>query len=192
MGRLRPAAPGRNVPAWVLREMADILIVDHDEDLPDLLAELLGELGHRVSVARNGREGLGALASGLPDAIILDIEMPLLDGPSMAHEMFLADAGKERIPIVLISGYVDLPAIAARIATPYFAPKPCSLDTLVGLLDRALAERVAPSPVARTGPRARPSRPRGTVAGRPPLGRGKNGRAGAFERARGRNDEREE
>jgi CheY-like chemotaxis protein len=129
----------------VVPTMADILIVDDDEDLADTLAELLVGLGHDVHVARNGREGLSALDEReLPDVILLDIEMPELDGPGMAYQMLVQDAGKERIPIVLISGYVSLRAIAERVGTPYFAPKPCSLDTLLGLLERALRERTPP------------------------------------------------
>ena len=126
--------------------MADILIVDDDADLGDLLGEVLGELGHDVRVARNGREGLSALDEVLPDLIVLDIEMPVLDGPGMAHEMLVRDAGLEKIPILLISGYVDLSDVAARVGTRYFAPKPCRLDTLLGLLDRALSERAPPTP----------------------------------------------
>ena len=129
--------------------MADILIVDDDEDLGDTLAQLLAGLGHDVRVARDGHEGLSALVErALPDAAILDIEMPVLDGPGMANEMFVQNAGKERIPIVLISGYVDLRAIAERVGTPYFAPQPCTLDTLLDGLERALRERTPPAPHA--------------------------------------------
>jgi DNA-binding NtrC family response regulator len=126
--------------------MAQILIVDDDEDLAEVLTVVLEELGHDVRVARNGREGLSALDDALPDAIMLDIEMPVLDGPGMAYEILIQDAGKEMIPIVMISGHPDLNSIAARVGTPYCAPKPCPLDMLIGLLDRALAERLPPVP----------------------------------------------
>ena len=126
--------------------MADILIVDDDEDLSDTLAELLLDLGHDVRVAHDGCEGLSLLDQRtLPALVILDVEMPVLDGPGMAVEMLLQDVGKETIPIVLISGFVDLRSVAEKIGTPYFAPKPCSLDTLLDLVDRALSERAAPA-----------------------------------------------
>lgn len=129
--------------------MADILIVDDDDDLGDTLALVLAGLGHDVRVARDGHEGLRALGDrAFPDVVILDIEMPVLDGPGMAIQMFIQNTGRERIPVILISGYVDLRVTAERVGTPYFAPKPCSLDTLLDLLSRALRERTPPSPRA--------------------------------------------
>ena len=126
--------------------MASVLIVDDDAELGDMLADILAELGHDVRVARNGTEGLTALEHGLPDVIVLDIEMPVLDGPGMAYQMLIQDAGAEKIPIVLVSGYFDLHGVAARVGTPYFAAKPARLERVLSLLDRALSERTPPSP----------------------------------------------
>lgn len=133
--------------------MADILLVDDDQDLAETLVDVLVGLGHRVRLAHDGCEGLSRLEDGpLPDVVILDIEMPVLDGPGMANQMFVRDCGKEDIPIILISGYLDLRATAERVGTPYFAPKPCSLDTLLDLLERALRERTPPAPTALVNP----------------------------------------
>ena len=126
--------------------MADVLMVDDDYDLAAILGDVLTDLGHTVRLAPNGMHGVAALQRGLPDVVLLDIEMPVLDGPGMAYQMFLLDSGMENIPIVLISGYVDLAIIARRVGTPYFAPKPCPLDRILRLLDRALAERIPPRP----------------------------------------------
>jgi CheY-like chemotaxis protein len=147
--------------------MANILIVDDDRDLAETLVDVLVELGHEVRVAHDGREGLRMLDERpLPDVIILDIEMPVLDGPGMANRMFVLDAGREKVPIILISGYVNLRATAAGVGTPYFAPKPCSLDVIVALLERALRERTPPAPALQ------PSAPR-EPGGREPSSRGR-------------------
>src|SRR3984893_9066476 len=72
-----------------------------------------------VQAARTGEEALEALrATPLPDAILLDIDMPVLGGPGMAHKMMLHDAGQERIPIILSSGRDDLATLAAKMGTP--------------------------------------------------------------------------
>jgi hypothetical protein len=65
----------------------------------------------------------------------------------MAHEMFLHDAGEEKIPILLVSGRDDLADIAQRMGTPYFLAKatPDYGRTLLTTLDRALRERKAPA-----------------------------------------------
>lgn len=126
--------------------MADILIVDDDADLAAALSELLEAEGHRTEVALDGAAGLAALSRHLPDLILLDIEMPVLDGPGMAYAAIAENAGREQIPIVLSSGYPDLDAIADALGTEYRAPKPCSLEFFSSLVRRALDERKAPRP----------------------------------------------
>ena len=59
---------------------AHILVVDDDPDIRELVRELLGRAGYRVTDARDGREGLRALYAGRPDLVILDVNMPELDG----------------------------------------------------------------------------------------------------------------
>jgi DNA-binding NtrC family response regulator len=127
--------------------MANLVVVDDDTDVADSLAEILRDEGHAVRVAHDGKHGLALFAEGLPDAVLLDVEMPVLDGPGMAIRMFLDDCGEEKIPVVLISGVKDLPAVAARVRTPYFLSKPFSVDDMLRLLGRALVERVPPQPV---------------------------------------------
>ena len=126
--------------------MSEVLIVDDDDDLVDLLVDALEAHGHHIRRAVNGAQGLKALAAHFPDAIVLDVEMPELDGPAMAFEMYMHDRGLEAIPIVLVSGVVGLPKIAARVGTPYYLSKPYSLEAVTKLTDRALAERVVPVP----------------------------------------------
>jgi CheY-like chemotaxis protein len=124
---------------------SSLLIVDDDSDLAEVLSQALRESGYFVQTARSGEEGLRVLRSTqLPDAILLDVEMPVLGGPGMAREMKIHDAGEEKIPIVLWSGRTDLAAIAAQVGTPYWIAKPFALEKLLALLALALRERIAP------------------------------------------------
>lgn len=126
--------------------MAEILIVDDERDLAEMLADMLVEHGHLVRIASNGDEGLRALALRHPDVVLLDVEMPLLDGPGMAYQMLVRDCGLEAIPLVLLSGVVGLPAVAARIGTPYFLAKPFAPRDVISLCEQAIREKRAPSP----------------------------------------------
>ena len=126
--------------------MADLLIVDDDMDVAELLGEALAHRGHQIRIAHDGEEGLRELSIRMPDAVLLDVEMPVLDGPGMAYQMFVRDLGLEAIPVVLLSGIVDLELVAARVGTPYFLGKPYSLGAIVSLCERALAERTPPTP----------------------------------------------
>ncbi len=99
-----------------------------------------------VFSAHTGEEGLQVLrATKHPDVILLDVDMPVLGGPEMAHQMMLHEAGEERIPIILFSANADLAAVAARMGTPYWLSKPCDTDAMVGLIARAIRERRAPT-----------------------------------------------
>jgi CheY-like chemotaxis protein len=128
--------------------MANVLIVDDNPDSVEATTELLESAGHRIQTGKNGEEGLKSLGAGpLPDCVVLDVDMPVLSGPEMAHRMLLHDAGEERIPILLVSGRSDLSEVAARMKTPYFLTKATSDygKTLLTVLDRALSERRAPA-----------------------------------------------
>ena len=125
--------------------MAHLLLVDDDNDIVEALGELLRAEGHEVHSASTGEQGLVVLrASPLPDALVLDVDMPVLGGPGMAHKMLLHDAGEENLPIILMSAREDLNQIARDMGTSYVVKKPTTIDTFLTVLDRALNERQAP------------------------------------------------
>ena len=126
--------------------MSDVVVVDDDADLAEAVADILELEGHAVRIAPDGRQGLRLLAERLPELIVLDIEMPVLSGPEMAKRCIIEDAGRERIPIILLSGAAALRHIAALVGTPYALAKPCELDSLLGVIRRALTEHLAPHP----------------------------------------------
>ena len=130
--------------------MADVLVIDDDIDSAEVLAEIMADAGHQVRIGYNGEDGLRLAAERVPELALLDVEMPVLDGPGMAYEMFLRDMGMELVPVVLLSGVPALDHVAAEVGTPYFLGKPYRYEQLVGLVARALAERVAPQPRRRS------------------------------------------
>ena len=131
--------------------MANLLLIDDDLDMTDTFAEVLRAEGHTVRVARNGKEGLDRLGEDKPDLILCDVEMPILDGPGMALQILVRDAGQELIPILLTSGVVNLRRIAEQVGTPYFLAKPFTVDRLMSKLIQALTERRPPQPKLTTG-----------------------------------------
>jgi FixJ family two-component response regulator len=48
--------------------------------------------------------------------------------------------------VILLSGVMDLPLVAAEVGTPYYLAKPYRIDALLALVERALVERRAPRP----------------------------------------------
>jgi CheY-like chemotaxis protein len=126
--------------------MADILVVEDDPSVSNILTMLLEMEGHTTRAAANGLEALLQLRDKHPDLTISDIEMPVLDGPSLCTRMMVEDQGMERIPILLISGFPELERLAHEVGTPYYSGKPFQIEALLQLVRRALKERIPPIP----------------------------------------------
>lgn len=102
------------------------------------MQEFLTDSGHTVRMAENGEEGLREMNARLPELILLDIEMPVLDGPGMAMKILIHDAGYEDIPIIVLSGVADIEQVAARIGTPFYLVKPFRVEVLSRKIEEAL------------------------------------------------------
>jgi CheY-like chemotaxis protein len=124
--------------------MSKVLVVDDDPDVAETLGSVLEDEGYEVAIAVNGKRGLEQITKSRPDAVLLDVEMPVLDGPSMAAVLVARDRGDETIPIVLLSGAPELPAIAGRIGTPYYLAKPYSIASVAAVIARAVGEHHDP------------------------------------------------
>lgn len=79
-----------------------ILIVDDQPDLAGLMADVLGDAGYATRTADNGRDALAAIQSDPPDLLLLDVQMPELDGFEVAA-MLKADPSTATIPIIMVS-----------------------------------------------------------------------------------------
>jgi CheY-like chemotaxis protein len=67
--------------------VARILVVDDQPENRDLLAYLLRYFGHTVSVASDGAAGVRAALAEVPDLVLMDIAMPVIDGLAAARQM---------------------------------------------------------------------------------------------------------
>jgi CheY-like chemotaxis protein len=121
--------------------MANLLLIDDDVGTTEVLAELLKLEGHSVRVAHDGEQGLALLFDEHPDLILCDVDMPVLDGPGVARRVAADDADTEKIPFLLFSGVADLRRLAGELGTPYYLAKPSTLNRLLAIVARALAER---------------------------------------------------
>ena len=81
-----------------------ILIVDDQPELAGMMAELLGDAGYHTRVAENGRIALHEVQSDPPDLLLLDVQMPELDGFELAS-MLKADPATATIPIIMVSAH---------------------------------------------------------------------------------------
>jgi len=79
--------------------MADILVIDDDELMAQLVAAILEEEGHTLRLAENGQKGLEQVASQRPDLIVLDMNMPVMDGFEFARQL-RSNPANRTIPVL--------------------------------------------------------------------------------------------
>ena len=81
-----------------------ILVVEDQEDNRQILRDLLTKSGFEIVEAENGEEALVAVAKQRPDLILMDIQLPLLDGYE-ATRRIKADPALRSIPIIVVTSY---------------------------------------------------------------------------------------
>lgn len=115
--------------------MKRVLIVDDDLAILDSLSMLLDD-AYEVTTARNGDEALRAFAAGVkPDAVVLDLMMPIMDGETTVKAL---DSRGIAVPIILVSAANELAAIASRLGVFGFVEKPIDAKALEHALARAV------------------------------------------------------
>lgn len=101
---------------------ARILVAEDDADLRDALTEVLALAGYSSVTVPDGIQALAAVRARLPDLIILDQQMPGLDGLAVLRAL-QADPGLRTIPVILLTGAAhDLPpqpGVAAIVEKPF-------------------------------------------------------------------------
>jgi CheY-like chemotaxis protein len=121
-----------------------VLIVDDDADVRVAFAALLRLDGYTVVLARHGREGLERLAEWRPDVIVLDLDMPVMDGWQFrAEQEQLADKTLAAVPVLIVSASADTARHAAELKATAFIEKPCDADRLLTAVSTAVHGAVA-------------------------------------------------
>lgn len=114
-----------------------VLVVDDDPDLLELTAEALSQRGYRVKTAQNGQEGLNLVDEELPQLILLDMRMPVMDGWTFTK--LLRERHGRKIPLVVTTAAMDSPLRADEVGAAADLGKPFELDKLYAVVEDALA-----------------------------------------------------
>ena len=117
------------------RETATILVVDDDEGVTQTFARMLRLEGYDVRTAVNAETGLREAKESRPDAIILDLRMPLVDGLVFLRRLRARDE-QRNIPVAIVTGDYfldDQVSAELRRLGAELKFKPLWLEDLVGL-----------------------------------------------------------
>ena len=118
-----------------------VLVVDDEVNIRKTLQGVLSDEGYRVTLAEDGERALEALSRSLPDAVLLDVWLPGMDGLEALRrirEMF------PLLPVIMISGHgtIDMAVTAVKSGAFDFIEKPISLDKLLITLTRAIEREI--------------------------------------------------
>jgi DNA-binding response OmpR family regulator len=150
---------------------ARIAVVDDEEAIRETLIETLEQNGFETLGYDNGRTGLDGMRRDPPDLVLLDVNMPGLDGIEVCRRL-RADPATARLPVVMLTGLSSEAdqLLGYDVGADDYVNKPWSQRTLVARL-RAVLRRVQPggsqAPVVH-GPLAlHPARYEATLDGKP-------------------------
>lgn len=87
-----------------------ILVVEDDAPICEMLVEMLGLHGHVVRTASNGQEGLQRIAESMPDLVLCDIAMPVMDGYEML-QVLRRDSDARALPVIFLSALAERPNV---------------------------------------------------------------------------------
>ncbi|GGA47624.1 DNA-binding response regulator [Sphingomonas psychrolutea] len=135
--------------------MRHILIVDDDPHIRELLAFALGKAGMSVAEAADGEDALAALARRMPDLMVLDINMPRLNGLDLCRKLRAEGGAGATLPILFLSSRDDEidRIVGIEIGGDDYVVKPFSPREVVArvgaILKRGTAPAVPPKAVTR-------------------------------------------
>ena len=118
------------------RQTAKVMIVEDDQDIATLVADVLGEEGYATEVVTDSRQALEIFERVKPDVVTLDVMMPSLDGISLCLEL----RRNSDVPILFISARKDPPdrVVGLRIGADDYMSKPFDTDELVARIEALL------------------------------------------------------
>src|SRR6266851_422171 len=114
-----------------------VLVVDDEDEVRRVSADLLTAEGMVVTTACDGVEALARVAADTPDIVVLDVQMPRLDGIGTLQRL---RADTPDVAVIMVTGHADVAtAVAAmRLGAYDFLLKPLMLDDFVPTVRRAM------------------------------------------------------
>lgn len=122
--------------------MTRILLVEDHEELWDFLSRRLRRRGFEVELAHDGQDGVDKARNLAPDVILLDMNLPVMDGWTAAR-LLREDATTQRIPIIALTAHAmsgDRGRVLEAGCDDYH-PKPVDFSRLLAQIDAALLKR---------------------------------------------------
>ena len=108
----------------------NILVVDDEPVIVEIAQRKLTELGYEVAIAHDGLEAFEAIKKKIPDLILLDIQMPRMNGYTFVIEKAKIPAYSQ-IPVVVLTAYGEMEPLLRRHGIKAYLLKPLKLQELL-------------------------------------------------------------
>lgn len=109
-------------------DAANIVVVDDEQPIAYMVADLLTDEGYGVEVYHDGASALRAICARPPQLVLLDMAMPIMGGEELL--LMLRDIGFAQLPIIMMSADTRLPTCIEKGANAII-PKPFELTSLL-------------------------------------------------------------
>ena len=121
--------------------MVNILVVEHERSVRSRLKEILNKCGYDVIEAPNGREALEKAGQEKIDGILLDVNLPVMDGWQVLSKL-KENLQTRRIPVIMLTAYtsVENESAGMRMGVSHFIAKPWHSETLAITIKVALRD----------------------------------------------------
>ncbi|MDD5693624.1 MAG: response regulator [Patescibacteria group bacterium] len=119
---------------------ARILIVEDEPSLQSALKNKMEVEGFDVETAKNGLEGVEAVKRSVPDLILLDMVMPVMDGLTMLKNIRESESSKN-VPVIILSNLSDSQELVKAMQTEtfdYLIKSDVSLEEIIGKVNDKL------------------------------------------------------
>jgi two-component system cell cycle response regulator DivK len=134
----------RRLPDTGTRERPRVLIVEDHEDTLEMYAWCMRAAGWLVWAVTDGEQALSIASQIVPDVIVMDLRLPVIDGLD-ATRLLKANPATKHIPVVGCSGVVGgADALAKEAGCDEFVAKPCPPEDLRELLEDVVTKRGGP------------------------------------------------
>ena len=135
-------------PAIAQRLAGRVLLADDNNDIRDLITRLLKKQGITVLPVSDGRQALEATLREIPDLVLMDMEMPVMDGLSATKR--LRESGFSK-PIFAMTAHPEGPEVERALKEGFdgYLEKPVNRERLHGILAAFLEPRAEPAAVSR-------------------------------------------
>ena len=124
--------------------MAKILLVEDNEMNRDMLSRRLVRNGYEVSIAIDGQQGVDMAMSQLPDLILMDMSLPVIDGWEATRRIKANDATR-KIPVIALTAHAMAGdrEKAMEVGCDDYDTKPVEITRLLGKIAALLATKAA-------------------------------------------------